>query len=206
MTNYEDLDGNPISEAERNFYIEEEFKDYFYDFNLSSEDIEKPILDVGTSVGGFVHFLREKIGNKKAYGIDISEDMISKLGSEGVIVGTGFELPFKDNTFELVTAKNIIPMFDRKRKTLSFLYELLRVTSTTGKLIFNTSTPESIKREWDQRIEEEPENKIEWEKSRDELAADKQWFMDELGKLIQEGYKVSQEEKPNGRVIITVQK
>lgn len=155
-----------------------EFQEYDDDFRFSSEDLSKSILDVGASSGDFVRFLREEVGNKNAFGVELHPMWLPKDPS-GMIIANGLKLPFADESFEIVTARNFVSMFDRKRMSITLLRELLRVTKHGGKVMFTTITPEQLRKE---------NNAYMKEKEVSVLAKMKIIFFEDLKGLEKEGF------------------
>jgi SAM-dependent methyltransferase len=124
--------------------LEEKFNYYIKDFPLSSEDLHKSFLDVGVHTGEFVQYLRDVIGNKQAIGV---EKQVHKIkGKEGFVAADGLKLPFEDESFEIVTAHNYLPMFIGNTSQMqNAILELIRVTKKGGKMMGDIATPESIK-------------------------------------------------------------
>jgi ubiquinone/menaquinone biosynthesis C-methylase UbiE len=117
------------------------FEGYQKLFSLSEEDLQKDILDVGAGSGLFVDYLRNILGNNRAYGVERYSQKIK--AKDGVVVASGLELPFEDNQFDLVLSKNYLPMFvDDHEKMKKAIHELLRVIKAGGKLIADISIPE----------------------------------------------------------------
>ena len=123
---------------------EKAFESYQSDFELSAEDLQKPLLDVGANYGAFIQYLREVLHNKMSYGVEYQEHRVLPW-REGGIVGSGVELPFVSDSFEVVVAHDYMPMFydqDPEIREKS-LMEPLRVLKRGGFFRFNISTPES---------------------------------------------------------------
>ena len=78
------IESNQVKKSFRDYYseldielkskvdmeIKESFDSYVEILGLTSEDLEKSILDVGTGNGSFIYYLRNHLNNDKAYGID----------------------------------------------------------------------------------------------------------------------------------------
>lgn len=124
--------------------LEKNFKYYLKDFPLSSEDLQKPLLDVGAGKGEFIQYVREVLGNKEAFGVEKQELKINHL-KDGFVVADGFLLPFKDGSFDTVIAHNYLPMFveDEEKMQLS-VREILRVVKQGGKMMADIATPEGV--------------------------------------------------------------
>lgn len=122
----------------------EVFDQYMKDFPLTEEDLHKPLLEVGASRGDFIQFVREEYGNTEAYGVDKSQQKPHML-AEGMVIADGLALPFEDEKFEIVIARNYLSMFlYDKSENETVLNELLRVTKSGGKVMANISSIETI--------------------------------------------------------------
>src|SRR5215813_11541792 len=84
------------------------------------------ILDVGCGTGANLLML-SRYGD--ADGVDISEDALAfcrERGLDHVRQGAGEELPYDDNTFDLVTAFDVVEHMDDDLAGLSEMYRVLR--------------------------------------------------------------------------------
>ena len=100
---------------------------------LRTQDSGLKILDVGCGTGGNLEML-EKFG--AAEGVDVSDDALEFCQSKGLTVHKGLaeELPFADESFDVVTALDVVEHLD---DDVAGLTEMHRVTKTGGKtLIF----------------------------------------------------------------------
>lgn len=120
------------------------FERYVEDFDLNTEELSRPILDVGANSADFIRYIRDVIGNKNAYALDKNYEVISE-NVDGAVVGDMMHLPFQDNTFDTVVASNILPMFagDDVQITKSAIEEMLRVTKPKGRIVANITTAEN---------------------------------------------------------------
>ncbi len=124
--------------------LEQKFNYYLKDFPLTSEDLQKQLLDVGAGTGDFVQYVRNVLGNKNAIGVERYENKLAP-SIEGMVVADGVSLPFEDDFFEIVLAHNYLPMFvGDKEKMRDAINELLRVTKKGGKIMGDISTLESV--------------------------------------------------------------
>jgi ubiquinone/menaquinone biosynthesis C-methylase UbiE len=124
--------------------LKKKFDYYLKDFPLTEEDLQKPLLDVGTGKGEFIQYLREVLGNKEAIGIEKQEWKLSQE-KEGLIVGDGFDIPFDNESFDIVIAHNYLPMFvGNPSKMQDAILELLRVTKKGGRVMGDIHTPETV--------------------------------------------------------------
>ncbi len=100
---------------------------------LRTQDSGLKILDVGCGTGGNLEML-EKFG--AAEGVDVSDDALEFCQSKGLTVHKGLAeaLPFEDESFDVVTALDVVEHLD---DDVAGLKEMYRVTKTGGKtLIF----------------------------------------------------------------------
>ncbi len=103
----------------RNIPEENEF--YKKTYGITREEMDRfflgdiprtsKILEVGCNIGTKLQFL-QKLGFEKLYGIEIQEDAveIAKTHSKGIniIQGSGFDLPFKDQYFDIVYTSGVL--------------------------------------------------------------------------------------------------
>jgi len=189
---------------------EKSFQEYSDYFSLTKEDLQKSLLDIGSGDGAFVQYLREVLGNNQAYGVEKQSQKINP-SQEGMIAGNGLFLPFKDETFEIVIAKDYFPIFvaneENMQQTIS---EALRVLKQGGKMIGNISIPEKeieAKDYWVPQVKDDEARKranINFG-NRYEGAKKLETF---LRGLEENGYEVDyrEDKEKNGKVIIVVQK
>lgn len=206
------LVGRGISLEEAKILLEEDelrmtLEAYAEDFHLTEEELKKPLLEVGAARGDFIKHIRETFGNTHAWGVDVYESKASKY-TEGMVVANGILLPFEDDTFDIVIAKDYMPMFyTHSRKgggdSTTPLKEMLRVASKGGKIMFNTSTPErELEKEHEEHIDD-PEFIEKSKKYHQERYNNAVLFFNYLSQLEKEGYKITTEEH-DGRTIVTI--
>lgn len=85
---------------------EEVFKDYVEDLDLSPEDFEGVILDVGSGGGEFAKWAKDHQVSSDIYSLEPTDEI------EGVpngVKGLADELPFKDGSFDLVISHCAVP-------------------------------------------------------------------------------------------------
>jgi SAM-dependent methyltransferase len=95
------------------------------------------ILDVGCGTGANL-ILLSKYGD--AEGVDVSEDALAfcrERGLEKVTLGAAEELPYEDNTFDLVTALDVVEHMD---DDLAGLTEMQRVLRPGGRALLFVPT------------------------------------------------------------------
>ena len=97
---------------------------------------EEVILDLGCGAGLDLYFYTKSVGTKgRAYGLDISEEMIKKanynmksvgLDNVKLVCGSSDQLPFKDNFFDVVASNGIYNLSPDKEKVLKEVYRVLK--------------------------------------------------------------------------------
>lgn len=109
---------------------------------IDAKDVEgKLILDVGCASGRIDQVLVER-GAKKVFGIDISEDAISKATAKKIkhssyMVASALEIPFSDNTFDTVVSFEVLEHIPKGTEGKMFS-EIYRVLRPGGKLYLTT--------------------------------------------------------------------
>jgi len=101
--------------------------------NPKSQIPNPRILDVGCGTGGNLEML-EKFG--AAEGVDVSDDALEFCKSKGLTVHKGLaeSLPFADETFDVVTALDVVEHLDDDIAGLSEMFRVLKTGGVT--LIF----------------------------------------------------------------------
>ena len=94
------------------------------------------VLDVGCGGGKAVAEICEKIGNGKVYGVDYSELCVKKskklnknnilCGKAAIMLASVSDLPFSDNSFDVVTAIETYYFWPDKIKNLKEIYRVLK--------------------------------------------------------------------------------
>ena len=105
------------------------------------------ILDVGCLNGNFYDFIKEKNRNIKSFiGIDLSDKLIERakkrFPEQEWQVADCHTLPFEDNSFDVVTALEIMEHIEEPKKMLS---EMMRVTRQNGSVIITTPNNNFVK-------------------------------------------------------------
>lgn len=119
---------------------------------IVNEKNPKDILDIATGTGDLAISIAEKNKTAKVIGFDLSEGMLSygrkKITKKGLdsnikmIQGDAENMPFEDNTFDVVTVSFGVRNFENLEKGLIDIY---RVLKPNGKLvILEFSTPEKF--------------------------------------------------------------
>ena len=111
----------------------EKFKNKILELCTVSEN--DTVLDVGCGNGNLINNINQK-GNIKAYGIDISSQMIKECREcyENINfqVSNGEEIPFANNSFDIITICCVLHHLNNPKK---FFTEAYRVLKTGGTLI-----------------------------------------------------------------------
>ena len=122
------------------------------------------VLDLGCGAGLDLYFYAKAVGtNGKVYGLDISQDMISKardnMGAveiKNVEIKYGYSdnLPFEDKLFDVVASNGIYNLSPNKENVMK---EVFRVLKPGGRTVFcevvlKDSLPESIRKNIDDWI------------------------------------------------------
>jgi len=120
-TNYKYLSKNPIS------------RQLVYNFNIQLKKIIKELyfnslLDVGCGEGIIIKFLEEQLKNIYCVGLDLDETHI-KMSKENAPfckykIGNIYNLPFNENSFEIVICLEVLEHLDKPEKALSELYRV----------------------------------------------------------------------------------
>lgn len=149
--------------------LERDFKSYVKLFDLQESDFSKSTLDVGTGSASYPIMLRTKFNNQNAFGVDLynrlnqeAPDDIKKLHSEIVKISSIEEIPFDDESFELVLSKNVIPMFisdsdefpngffyRENRNIVDNVQEILRVCKKGGRVMFDLPNEEGLNKTYE---------------------------------------------------------
>lgn len=92
----------------------------------------KRILDLGTGRGDFIESLKKKYPQRQydIYGIDISENMISKAKSKGIdakfSVGESENIKFENNYFDLVVCINSFHHYEKPEISIKEIHRVLQ--------------------------------------------------------------------------------
>lgn len=135
------------------------------------------ILDVGSNTG-FNSFELAHITDSKVYGIDVSESCVdvanSLLNSDSSDVkkrvkfniGSAYDIPFKDNYFDLVMCGGATSFMDDKNKAVNEYFRVLKPWAflATTQLFYHTKPPQRILEEVSKIIGAQIEyrNKNDW--------------------------------------------
>jgi ubiquinone/menaquinone biosynthesis C-methylase UbiE len=99
--------------------------DTFAPYSAALERVAGPVeraLDVGTGTGGGARVLAERFPQAEVVGVDVSPGMLEEARrlSSGVsfVEGDAANLPFEDDSFDLVANANMIPFPDQVARVL----------------------------------------------------------------------------------------
>lgn len=115
-------------------------------YELSDNKTTKPkILDIGVGTGKVLKYFKDRINEADCYGIDISNEMMSKIEKSykfKLSVGNVEDLSeFDDNTFDLITARM---SFHHVKHLDKAMIEVYRVLKKGGKFIICEGVPPNM--------------------------------------------------------------
>jgi len=96
------------------------------------------ILDVGCGTGEFISGLADRVKNAQIHGVDLSDSMVkvakAKMNGRNVEVKVGDveELPYENNTFDVITCSHSFHHYPNKSQALK---EMHRVLKPDGKVM-----------------------------------------------------------------------
>ncbi|KKW17438.1 hypothetical protein A3C86_02210 [Candidatus Kaiserbacteria bacterium RIFCSPHIGHO2_02_FULL_49_16] len=137
--------GKPAQENVQNRRaLESAFRTYTKHFSLTNDDVQKPLLDIGAGDGSFIGYLRKVLKNTRAYGVENRIGIVRPC-QEGIVVGNGLHLPFGNETFDIVTARQYFTMLveSEEKEMRQAIGEALRVLKKGGKILGTIATPDS---------------------------------------------------------------
>ena len=126
----------------RNTYNKEEWDNYYFkQYGLTKLDMNNEflsdmnkgikILEVGCNIGMQLKGLQD-MGFKNLYGIELQYDAVEKSKSLysglNIIQGSGFDIPFKDNFFDLVCTNGVL-IHISPEDIKKFIMEMVRCSS-----------------------------------------------------------------------------
>ncbi len=129
-----------------NWVKNEDFMDAF--LGMLPDKSFDSILEVGIGTGAVAEKVSERIGSLT--GIDISQEMISKIHHNGItpILGNAHDMPFENESFGLIYMRNVIHYIDDPELAFS---EIFRCLKPNGYFLFSQVVPpdDSISEEYD---------------------------------------------------------
>lgn len=108
-------------------------------YNLVNGKRDSIVLDIGCGTGYGSNLISAHF--KRVYGVDISHEAINyakknwKSKNISFIVGSGTDIPFRNDTFDIVIAFEV---FEHIKDWRKFLLEIKRVTKKNGKIYIST--------------------------------------------------------------------
>lgn len=98
------------------------------------------ILDVGAADGSMLNSFRDNLDTRICLGIEPSFEFIKSKSAAGcpILQAEGGKLPFRNNTFDVITAASVI---DHLREPLVFLTECRRVLKKGGIIVISLVSP-----------------------------------------------------------------
>lgn len=117
---------------------EEVFQNYMEDLNLSPEDFDKKILDVGSGSSQFAKWAKDHHVSSQIFRLEPKQEPQEKTKS---VQGMAEAIPFQNEAFDLVVSNASIPNIflgespeTVKEKVKNSLFELMRVTKPGGEI------------------------------------------------------------------------
>lgn len=110
---------------------EEVFQKYMEELELKPEDFDKKILDLGAGNAEFAKWAKEHGVSSEIYSLDIRDKMREKDRS---VIGDANELPFKNESFDLVVSTCAIPNTIEASQIERTLLETIRVIKPGGEV------------------------------------------------------------------------
>lgn len=106
---------------------------------------DKTVLDIACGTGYGIGLMRAKA--RFAVGVDVDPEAVRAAkaeshGTAAVLLGDGLQLPFADETFDVITSFETLEHLNERRE---FLVELRRVLNSGGKLILSTPNADYTK-------------------------------------------------------------
>lgn len=132
MTNFETPEPPPFTD-------EEIFQQYMENLDLSPEDFDKKILDVGSGSGQFAKWAKEHHVSDQIYSLEPFQESEEK---SKLARGNAAAMPFQDESFDLVLSSSAIPQIfsgpqyegAREDKIRESFSELIRVAKKGGEI------------------------------------------------------------------------
>ncbi|HEX9377526.1 MAG TPA: methyltransferase domain-containing protein [Actinomycetota bacterium] len=115
------------------------------------------VLDVGTGTGVVADAARESVGDGVVVGVDASPAMLAvghrERPSVNLAAAVALDLPFRDATFDVVTAGFVLSHF---QKPDTALFDMIRVLKPNGRLAVTAwgETEDEFQRTWRELIEQ----------------------------------------------------
>ncbi len=119
------------------------------------------VLDLGCGAGLDLYFYARAVGSEgKAYGLDISEEMVAKAGDNlrkvgfgNVVVRRGLsdDIPFEDNLVDIVASNGIYNLSPEKEAVMREVFRVLKPGGRTVccEIVLKERIPDEIRRDID---------------------------------------------------------
>lgn len=150
------------------------FERYQHDFKIPIEDLKtKRLLDIGANTGEFIRYIRAQLGNHNAFVLEKQENRVPDDRPEWYIVGSGTDIPFADESFELITAHNYITMFVEEmveKNNLHYISPILEKLKVGGSFYFDCLTSDDLRLYGHPGYDNNPEEHEQEIKIRDKFA------------------------------------
>ncbi|MCF7834153.1 MAG: class I SAM-dependent methyltransferase [Candidatus Pacebacteria bacterium] len=112
------------------------FNQYLVDLKLTTQDLDKVILDVGAGDARFAKYAKDKGVSSSIYSLEPNQKMVVV---EKALIGHAEEIPMQDNFFDLIISNSAIPniyigdknVYEKVYKSFS---EMLRVLKNGGEI------------------------------------------------------------------------
>jgi ubiquinone/menaquinone biosynthesis C-methylase UbiE len=149
---------------------EEAFQTYIESLELTPEDFNKKILDIGAGNGEFAKWAKDHNVSSDIYSLDLQGKSEEQ---ENFVNANAEEIPFKDNSFDLTISNCAIPNVVDVENIEKTLLEAIRVTKPGGEIRLSRVLEGELyepqiarKRETDLVFKKLEDRKIEIEKIR----------------------------------------
>jgi len=96
-----------------------------FDFILPYAKYEGKILDVGCALGGFIKYCETK-GWFNVYGIEPIQAYVDKANMDRIKVGSVYEIPFEDNTFDMLILDQVLEHLNDPHKAFMEMKRVLK--------------------------------------------------------------------------------
>lgn len=105
--------------------------EYVVGLNLQTSSLDnKTILDIGGGKGNFAREVQDKFGKTRVYNLD---PHLEKEGTIKQVAGLAQELPFKNDTFDLIISFFAIPLhIEKSSDEIIFFEEIFRTLKPGG--------------------------------------------------------------------------
>ena len=98
--------------------------DHMLSFIKKYSDKESRVLDIGCGAGGLIKYLKSKY-YVNLYGIDPIEAYVKEAKDENIKVGNVFNIPFDDNSFDIVVLDQVLEHLNDLNKAMKEIHRVL---------------------------------------------------------------------------------